>query len=289
MANTIQLKRRIKTAQTVSKTTRAMQMIAASKLKRAQEAALSSRPYIEKLTHMSQELTQKLQKKDFHPYMQESGESKKTLLLVFSPDKGLCGGLITNLLKEYLQFYKDENIILVTLGKKVEHTVAKSQNTLLASFPFGNTLPKFESVFPLIQIIEDYYLTKKVDSVKILYSRFASFFTQIPTVTTLLPVKINTEESLDKKGTDRIEPFELFEPGTQEIIPSLLKHYIEMVLYQHLLENYVSEQAARMLAMQNATNNAKDIISDLTLEYNKARQERITNEILDISSAQAFA
>lgn len=282
MANTTQLKRRIRTAQTVSKTTRAMQMIATSKLKRAQEAALSARPYTEKLVHMSRELTKKIQPKEYHPYMQQQTESQKTLLFVFSPDKGLCGGLITNLLKEYLHFFKNEEIYLVTIGKKVERTAAKSANQLIASFPFGNTLPEFKTILPLVQIIDDYFLSKKVDSVKILYSRFSSFFAQVPSVTTLLPLK---KEDFDEAE----DSFELFEPNTAEIIPSLLKHYVEMVLYQHLLENYVSEQTARMLAMQNATNNAKDIISDLTLEYNKARQERITNEILDISSAAAFA
>lgn len=282
MANTTQLKRRIKTAQTVSKTTRAMQMIAASKLKRAQKAALSSRPYVEKLSIMSKEITQKIQQIDYHPYMKESTAANKTLLFVFSPDKGLCGGLVTNLIKEYLHFFKDENIILVTIGKKIEYTAGKSQNELIASFPFGNTLPPFNSVFPLIKIIDEYYLTKKVDKVKILYSRFASFFAQIPTTTTLLPIK---PETLELSQAESRETYELFEPSAIEIIPSLLKHYVEMVLYQHLLENYVSEQAARMLAMQNATDNAKEIISELTLEYNKARQERITNEILDISSA----
>lgn len=288
MANTVQIKRRIKTAQTVSKTTRAMQMIATSKLKRAQEAALSSRPYIEKLVQMSRDLTKKLPEKEYHPYMQESDISKKTLLFVFSPDKGLCGGLVTNLIKEYIHFHTDETIYLVTLGKKIEHSAAKSKNELIASFPFGNTLPEFNTIFPLIQIIDEYYLTKKVDSVKILFSRFSSFFAQVPTVTTLLPLR---KEAIFEKGTKQEETadeFEIFEPTSSEIIPSLLKHYIEMVLYQHLLENYVSEQAARMFAMQNATSNAKDIISDLTLEYNKARQERITNEILDISSAAAF-
>jgi len=286
MANTVQLKRRIKTAQTVSKTTRAMQMIATSKLKRAQEAALSSRPYVKRLSAMSREITQKLQGKDLHPYMKESNSANKTLLLVFSPDKGLCGGLVTNLIKEYLHFFKDESIILVTLGKKIEHTAGKSQNSLLASFPFGNILPPFESVFPLIKIIDEYYLTKKVDRVKILYSKFENFFAQVPTVTTLLPIK---PEKLESSKTESGENYQLFEPNPKEIVPNLLKHYVEMVLYQHLLENYVSEQAARMLAMQNATNNAKDIISQLTLEYNKARQERITNEILDISSASLMS
>lgn len=285
MANTIQLKRRIKTAKNVSKTTKAMQMIAASKLKRAQEATLSSRPYVEKLTQLSQQLTQRVTPKDTHPYMQKDATSNKTLLIVISPDKGLCGGLITNLLKEYLHFFKDETIYLVTLGKKVENVATRSHNKLVASFPFGITLPRFNSILPLVEIINEYFLEKKVDTVKILYTKFNNFFTQAPVVSTLLPIQIPDTE----KGSSENFSFELYEPTLPEMLPILLKHYIEMVLYQHLLESFVSEQAARMLAMQNATDNAKDIIFQLTLEYNKARQTKITNEILDITSSSAFA
>lgn len=283
MANTLQLKRRIKTAQNVSKTTRAMQLIAASKLKRAQEAAISSRPYVEKLNMLSKVASLQKDESFTHPYLEETTLSHKTLLIVISPDKGLCGGLITNLLKEYLKFYDNQDIVATTIGKKVEIMASRSKNELIASFPFGTILPRFSSIFPLVKIIDEQFLSKKVSSVKILYNRFAGFFSQIPTVTTLLPLSLPKEESSENLSSPN-----LFEPSIQEILPSLLKHYLEMSLYHYLLESYVSEQAARMLAMQNATDNARDIISELTLEYNKARQEKITNEILDISSNAAF-
>ena len=283
MACMIQLKRRIKTAQNVSKTTKAMQLIATSKLKRAQEAALSSRPYVEKLESWSKRLSA-LKQEDFtHPYIEQAVDSKKTLLIVLSPDKGLCGGLITNVLREYMSFSSDSNIITTTVGKKIEIMALRSKNQLIASFPFGTTLPRFGMIFPILKIIDEYYLSKKVDTVKILYSRFASFFSQIPTVTTILPLTLP-----DETKDQQITISELFEPSIEVLLPQLLKHYIEMSLYHFLLENYVSEQTARMLAMQNATDNAHDIITQLTLEYNKARQEKITNEILDISSNSAF-
>ncbi|OGH19466.1 MAG: ATP synthase F1 subunit gamma [Candidatus Levybacteria bacterium RIFCSPHIGHO2_12_FULL_38_12] len=283
MASMIQLKRRIKTAQNVSKTTKAMQLIATSKLKRAQEAALSSRPYVEKLESWSKRLSA-LKQEDFtHPYIEQAVDSKKTLLIVLSPDKGLCGGLITNVLREYMSFSSDSNIITTTVGKKIEIMALRSKNQLIASFPFGTTLPRFGMIFPILKIIDEYYLSKKVDTVKILYSRFASFFSQIPTVTTILPLTLP-----DETKDQQITISELFEPSIEVLLPQLLKHYIEMSLYHFLLENYVSEQTARMLAMQNATDNAHDIITQLTLEYNKARQEKITNEILDISSNSAF-
>lgn len=278
------LKRRIKTAQNVSKTTKAMQLIAASKLKRAQQAALSSRPYIEKLESASKRLSTLKNEEFTHPYIEQNLESKKTLLIVLSPDKGLCGGLITNLLKEYLSFADNSDIFTTTIGKKVEIMASRSKNELIASFPFGTTLPRFGMIFPILKIIDEYYLSKKVSNVKILYARFASFFSQVPTVATILPLTLPDQ---DKDQT--FEQTELFEPSVEEILPLLFKHYVEMSLYHFILENYLSEQASRMFAMQNATNNAYDIITQLTLEYNKARQEKITNEILDISASSAFA
>lgn len=281
MANALIIRRRIRTAQNVSKTTRAMQMIAASKLRRAQEAALSSRPYVEKLTHINQSLTGKTGEGYLHPYMASKKISGKTLLIVISPDKGLCGGLITNLLREYLKINGKETFVL-TIGKKMEKNVLRLGNEMVATYPLGNTLPSFDIVYSISKIIDDYFLSEKVDSIQILYTHFTSIFSQRPTIKTILPISIPEEEV---KSTS----FSLFEPNVNELLPNLLKHYLEMVLYQHLLESFVSEQAARMVAMQNANSNAKEIINMLTLDYNKARQEKITNEILDISSGALYA
>lgn len=285
MATTLSLRRRIKTAQNISKTTRAMQMIAASRLKKAQEAALASRPYVTKLSEVSKNLTPKITSGDFqdrHPYMRDEKTTKKTLYIIISPDKGLCGGLITNLVREYLKLRPDSDALFITVGKKIEGTVASTSKNLLASFPFGNTTPSFSMVFPLIKFIDDYFLGKKVDTVKIITTHFNSVFSQSPKVDTLLPVVLE-ETPLRPVGATGGEI--LIEPNPQELLPALLQRYIEMNLYQHLLESYASEQAARMIAMQNATDNAKEIVSALQLLYNKARQERITKEILDISSA----
>lgn len=274
MASLQLLKRRITAAQNVSKSTRAMQMIAASKMKRAQEAALSARPYVEKLTVMTQEVAKKVGSSFTHPYITQNSDSGKTLLIVLSPDKGLCGGLITNLLREFLNFTKEEKSYYMVLGKKMEAKVSHIRNDVIASFPFGTTLPTFDMVYPIIRIIDEYYIGKKVDAVKILTTKFTSIFSQVPQVTQLLPITIpETENSLEH----------IFEPKVQTMLPPLLKHYVEMVIYQQLLESFVSEQASRMIAMQNATTNARDIITELKLEYNKTRQAKITSEILDIT------
>ena len=278
MANTISLLRRIKTAQNVSKTTRAMQMIAASKLKKAQDAALASRPYVEKLSTVTRSLTHRIEQADRPTYMEERNKTGKTLLLIIAPDKGLCGGLVTNLIREVLH-RNNKNDLYMTVGKKVESTTVYVGKELIASFPFGNTLPTFDIVYPLAKLIDEHFLTGKVDKVEILSTHYTSIFTQKPHVTKLLPILPQEEESKKSTKSDTT----VFEPNIEGILPSLLKQYIEMVIYQEILESYLSEQAARMLSMQNATTNAKDMIEDLKLEYNKSRQAKITSELLDIT------
>lgn len=278
MATILQLKRRIQTAENVSKTTKAMQMIAASKLKRGQNAAVSARPYVEKLTTLSQNILSKVENKNIHPYLQQNEETDKTLTIVISPDKGLAGGLVTNLAREFVNFDKENDSVYITVGKKLENLVAATGKPVLAAFPFGTTLPAFDIVFPLMEIINEQFLQKKVSSVKILSQHFVSIFSQKPQLATLLPITVDQHSE---------QAFSLFEPAPQELLPPLLSHYVEMSLFAAFLESYAAEQAARMIAMQNATDNARDIIYDLKLVYNKQRQEKITNEILDIGSAAA--
>lgn len=278
MANLLSLKRRIRAALNVSKTTKAMQMIATSKLKRAQDATLAGRPYVDKLTQISQNLTRTLDKENAHQYMRTSTETGKTLLVVISPDKGLCGGLVTNLIRELLNFDPDnKKNVYLTIGKKIESVTANLQKPILASFKFGTILPAFDMVFPILNIIDDHFLNRKVDSVKILSTHFVSVFSQRPNITTILPIEFPQEKTT-------FSPFTLFEPSLQTLLPNLLKHYLEMTIYQYLLESFASEQGARMVAMQNATENAMEIVEELQLLYNKGRQEKITNEILDIGS-----
>jgi F-type H+-transporting ATPase subunit gamma len=273
MANLLSLKRRIKAAGNVSKTTRAMQMIAASKLKKAQNAAISGRPYVEKLTFVSQNVLCRLDNDYKHEYMQNNGNNK-SLVVIFAPDKGLCGGLITNLIREVINFdQQNKNSIYLTVGKKLENTIVNLKKELVASFKFGSTLPTFEMVLPIVKIIDEYFLGNKVGNVKLISTNFLSVFSQKPIIANILPIEIPKLETSSNT---------LFEPSPGELLPPLLRHLLEMTVYQHLLESYASEQGAKMVAMQNATENAMDIVQTLQLEYNKGRQEKITNEILDI-------
>lgn len=284
MATLLSLKRRIRAAGNVSKTTRAMQMIAVSKLKKAQDATLAGRPYVEKLSSVSQNILNKLEGKFSHEYMKKNKATGKTLVLVLSPDKGLCGGLVTNLIREIINFdSQNKDNIYLTVGKKIETTVANLQKELIASFKFGTTLPSFDMVSPIRKIVNEYFLSEKVGSVKIISTSFVSVFSQRPKITNILPIEF-------PKDQPSTSPFTLFEPEPQKLLPLLLNHFLEMTIYQHLLESFASEQGARMVAMQNATDNALEIVDELLLEYNKGRQEKITNEILDIGgSALTFA
>jgi F-type H+-transporting ATPase subunit gamma len=279
MATLLTLRRRMKTTTNVSKTTKAMQMIAASKLKKAQDSAEASKPYVEKLDTLSKALEQRIDKEQMHQYMLPQEDIKAKLLIVISPDKGLCGGLVTNLIKEVLHFSNTGKTYYITIGKKAERAVASLNKEIVASFPFGTTLPPFEAVFPIAKLINEYFLGKKVSEVTILSTKFNSVMSQAPMFNTLLPVKLQEKANTDKSAT-------LFEPSVEALLPDLLQHYLEMVIYQSLLEAYASEQGSRMIAMKNATDNAMDIVSELRLEYNKTRQEKITNELLDIGGGQ---
>lgn len=279
MASIQALQRRIKTAQNVSKTTRAMQMIAASKLKKAQDAALSSRSYVEKLMAVTANLTKRVEKAELPLYMKQPKQTGTTLYILISPDKGLCGGLVTNLTREVIRLAKVDDAI-ITIGKKIESPAARITKNIIASFPFGNTLPAYDFVYPIAKIIDEQFSTGKIAKVVLVSTHFVNLFSQKPHATDLLPI---TPKEIDVTGNNASDAFQLFEPDLESILPELLKRYMEMSLYQEILESYLAEQSARMLSMQNATNNAKEIIEDLKLEYNKSRQAKITNEILDIT------
>lgn len=281
MATILSLKRRITATQNVSKTTKAMQMIAASKLKRAQNAAYLSRPYSEKLIQLLKNITGKVEEKYYHDYMKFPKNTEKSLLIIFAPDKGLCGTLIGNTIQQISDYNsKNPDAFYLIVGKKIEKYVSSLNQNVPGAFKFGTSLPSFDTVFPIIQIVNEYFLEKKVKTVKILYSKFINVFTQAQKIIDLVPVRVQEDNVFQKAIKNTI-----FEPSVRKILPPLLKHYIETVIYQTLLESYASEQAARMISMQNATNNAFEITNELKLEYNKVRQEKITNEILDIGSA----
>ena len=276
MAQNLQLLlRRKKTAQNIAQISRAMEMVSASKIKKAQVAVEGNKPYAQRVSDLVVAMIKHVDRQKFdHPYIGKD-DSKKTLLLVISPDKGLCGSLNTNLFKRILE-HDNRDTKIIAIGKKASRFCTRLEGELLAEFNIGTTIPPYSIVYQLIEIINQEYKAGNISSLKILFSEFMSIFTQIPTVKNVLPIKEKNEE----EGT---LPY-LFEPNINEILTDLLPYYLEVILYNSIIEAFTSEQAARMMAMQNAKNNALDIADYLTLSYNKSRQERITNELLILSN-----
>lgn len=282
MAQNLQsLKKRIKTAQNISQIARAMEMIAASKIKKAQAAALNSKPYSDKITEVLGRMLSAARPEDTeHPFMIKNEGVTRDLVVAFSPDKGLAGSLVTNLSKKMLAFEPSKHTA-ITVGRKIEKFASKVDYDVHASFPFGTKFPAFAAVYPLMKLIGELYLQKKVAQVHVVYTEFRTMFSLGPSTFKLLPV----EPQAHAEGAPHELPYK-FEPDTKYILNELIPYYLEIKLYNALIQSYTSEQAARMVAMGSAKDNALDITDSLTLVYNKTRQERITNEILDISNAK---
>lgn len=273
MAQTKLIKSRMKAAKNISQITRAMQMVSAAKMKKAQNQALLNRNYSGKLFEMTRNLIKSKGK--------ENTNNLKTLYLIITPSKGLCGSLNTNLARKLLEVNREnrENTYFVTIGKKGEQIISRISNNLLASFDFGITQPKYETVVPVARLILDEFNKNTFSRVMVLYADFVNTLVQKPKILQILP--INKEEAETSQKIDY-----LFEPSKSSILTYLIPYYIENQIFQLVLEAYASEQSARMIAMKNATDNAQEVVHDLTLIYNRARQMQITNEINDIATAQ---
>ena len=283
MASEKLIKRRMKSAKNISQITRAMQMVAASKMKKAQSLALSGRPYAEKIAEMVKKFVARIDASQ-HPLLQTNMQGK-TLIAVISTNKGLCGGLNTNLFRTLTSAFNQEVLtssIFVTVGKKGEQFVIKSSRSLLADF--SQTIPFSKNIPSLTTLITEGYIKGEYKEVYVVYSNFLSALSQEPFVKRLLPLK----EFVAKEITDKKQEENEFlvEPSIDAILNDLLFHYLENQVRDAVLEAEASEHSARMIAMKNATDNAKELMQILTLEYNKARQEKITYEIADMVTAR---
>jgi F-type H+-transporting ATPase subunit gamma len=291
MPSTRDIRRRIKSVKNTAQITKAMQMVAASKMRKAQDAALAGRPYAEQMNAVLAEVTANAG--DFsHPLMEERGEIRKRGLIVVSSDKGLCGALNTNLLREVAK-YDAVTTVHITAGRKASQYVARTKRNLAAEFPYKDA-PLFAEARQISRFSQEMFISGEVDAVDILYTDFVNTLTQKPTVKHFLPVGKITALEADMRGEDALKHGELhaggtefiFEPAAPEVLGALLPHYLNYQMYQILLESKASEHSARMVAMKNATDNAKELIKDLTLQYNKLRQANITSELLEITTAQ---
>ena len=285
-ANTRDIRRRIKSVKNTSQITKAMQMVAASKMRKAQMRALSGRPYAEELAKILAALGIAGGSDELHPLLQERKEVKRELVIVISTDKGLCGALNTNLLRE-LNRFDAAKTTFVAVGRKGAQYLGRLKRDLAAEFELKEAFTFLEckqaSKFAI-----DKFLSGEVDKVTVAYTDFKSTLRQEPTLKVILPVQNFDIDDLHGQKTEVAASSTeyLFEPSAGGVLEHLVPHYVHFAVYQMVLESRASEHSARMVAMKNATDNAKQLIKDLTLEYNKIRQAGITTELLEITTAQ---
>ncbi len=251
-------------------------------MKKAQNLAISGKPYAQKIYQAVFELAKRCEP-DLHPLLRRESLSNKTLVILISSDKGMCGGLNTNLFRQVLNWYSNSRTCdFVVVGKKGEAFVSRSSWKMLASFMAGKN--QLEHVPSIISLIVQEYVARNYKEVVIVYNNFISALKQLPVRLQLLPlgVSITNETFWEENNFSEF----LIEPSIDQLLEALLPHYLENELRAAFLEAQASEHSARMLAMKNATDNALDLMKELTLEYKKARQEKITYEIADMVTAR---
>lgn len=285
MANIRQIKRRIKSAQNTSKITKAMEMVAASKMMRAQQKAIEARPYAQALHHSLQTVAAHTDRSS-HPLLQQHGEGRPAIV-VFSTDKGLCGSLNANLMKATWN-WKNQQVdpIAIAVGKKGAHFLRLLGIEIFAQFNELPENPSSTDLLPISQVIMENFLNKNFYSVDLLYTDFINTLSQKVKMSPLLPLGTlsNLEDSPESIRPVITKEYR-FEPNVSVILNQLVPFYVENTVYQASLEANASEHSARMVAMKNASENAKELVSELQLDYNKQRQAAITSELLDITTA----
>ncbi|MFA6511546.1 MAG: ATP synthase F1 subunit gamma [Patescibacteria group bacterium] len=296
-AATREIKRRIKSVGNTKKVTKAMELVAASKMRKAQEAAVATRTYAlrawQLMTHLAAVVDEKT-----HPLLRRPTEKKNTILILITPDKGLTGGLNTNILKETSQAIAERggrNISVVSIGKKGEQAMRRMGKTIVASYPNLSADPKIADILPIAHAAIQQFAAGEVDEVLVTYANFISVLVQKPMTRQLLPItREGLKEVIEATGKDETFALEdenlpddlLFEPNPDVVLEAMLMRLTEMQLYDMLLEAVASEHSARMMAMRNATDAAEDLIEALTLAFNKARQAGITQDLAEISASR---
>lgn len=278
MANIRLIRRRIKGVQSTAKITRAMEMVAASKMKRTQERGLAGRPYSEKITQVMSALSALTgEAVTLHPLLQRRPVTKITIVHI-TPDRGLAGGLVSNINRKIASFMLEKSVPLnyIAVGRKGLDFLRRTKQNITAEFTGLGDRPSLIDTLPISHIIIDDYSNAATDEVYLAYTQFINTMVQKPIVERILPV-----EPAPIPATENVEY--IYEPNPDEVLGGLLPRFVEMQVYHHILEAIASEQSARMVSMRNATENANELIEDLTLAYNKARQEMITTELLDIT------
>ncbi|MBB5352908.1 F-type H+-transporting ATPase subunit gamma [Haloferula luteola] len=293
MANLRDIRRRIKSVKNTAQITRAMQLVAAAKMKKAQDQAVAGRDYADLLNQVLVNLKENVNE-EAHPLL-EQREGGKELVLVISTDKGLCGALNTNLGKK-IRAEVSPDADFVTVGRKLRQQLSKAGRNMVADFEVKDPVP-FAEARPIAKLLTSLFLEGKYDKVSVAFNNFVSTLVQEPMVVQLLPISaaaLGEKQDYEGVGRGRVGETDhaaalskdyLFEPSPEGVLNTLLPLYVNFQVYQMLVESRASEHSARMVAMKAATDNAKKFIKELTLEYNKLRQAAITAELLEITTA----
>src|SRR5215213_7664946 len=290
MASTRDIRRRIKSVKNTRQITKAMELVAASKMKKAQQLALASRPYAQLMGSMLAALSTRVDE-SFHPFLAHRPVKTRGILLV-STDKGLCGPLNSNLFRLVTEIKTPAKFYAI--GRKGSQFLARTKRDMVADFQVTDRVP-FADVKVIVQFMIKQFLDGVIDTIEVIYPRYKNTLVQESLVRPVLPL-LNLRTFLSAAQTDTVPGYAAtnddreisFEPNAQQVLEALLPFYVDRVIYQFILSAKASEHSARMVAMKTAKDNATKILGELTLEYNKARQAAITQEILEIA-ASAFA
>ncbi len=285
MAGAKEIRTKIKSVQNTQKITKAMEMVAASKMRRAQERMRASRPYAEKMRDVLSHLAQ-AHCEYRHPYLQDREEVKRVGYIVVSTDRGLCGGLNTNTFKTAVNdmvgwHEKGVEIDLCTIGKKASTFFSRFNGSIIAKADSLGDQPSHEALIGTVKVMLDAYDSGDIDRLFLINNEFVNTMTQTPNIMQLIPASGEVDTELDHHWDY------IYEPDTKPIIDALMMRFIESQVYQGVVENIACEMSARMIAMKSATDNASDLIKELQTVYNKARQAAITQEISEIVSGAA--
>jgi F-type H+-transporting ATPase subunit gamma len=298
LPSTREIRRRIRSVKNISQVTRAMQMVAASKMRRAQEQVVATRPYTEKAWKVLSNLAaQRGVDEAVHPLLQLREEVKTIGIVLVTADKGLCGSYNHNMIQATLHFIAElpYPVELVTVGKRGRDAMWRMRQTIVAEFADLPPTPRLLDVTPIARTVMDGFIAGRYDVVYLAHTDFINTLIQRPAIWQLLPIRtleIGVTPISQYRGqrppAATVEY--IYEPDPRTILDTVLPRFTELQVYQAVLEALASEHSARMVAMRNATENAMDLLDDLTLTYNRARQESITKEMLDIAGgAEALA
>ncbi len=274
------IKRRIKSVKNTQQITKAMKMVSAAKLKRAQDEITAARPYAEKMLGLITSLASKTSPES-HPLLSSRETNANVGLILITSDRGLCGSFNTVILKtaeRFIREKKDSTVSLYLIGKRGMEHFKRRQMSVISSRALGSGRPSYSSAVETARQVIDMYLKGELDEVHIVYSQFKSALTQTPVAQKLLPIA--APETGEAEGEAQVEF--IFEPTPEAVLSSLLPKYVEVQAFRALLESSASEHGARMTAMDSASKNASEMISGLTLKYNRLRQAAITKELMEI-------